>query len=93
MSMEDLVAGFHNVANLRTRDETWTIDIAKCVEQCGIPLNAFGDIDRPRLITGTEVRHIVEACHQVLHAHRSVASACHSDRRSRDWALGTWRLT
>ena len=32
MSMEDLVAGFHNVANLRTRDETWTIDIAKCVE-------------------------------------------------------------
>ena len=32
MSMEDLVAGFHNVANLRTRDETWSVDIARCVE-------------------------------------------------------------
>ena len=29
MNMDDLVAGFHNVANLRERDEKWSVDISK----------------------------------------------------------------
>ena len=41
MSMEDLVAGFHNVANLRASDETWSIDIAKCAEWNATLLNTL----------------------------------------------------
>ena len=41
MSMEDLVGGFHNLANLRERDEKWSVDIAKTVEWNATLLNAL----------------------------------------------------
>ena len=54
MNMDDLVAGFHNLANLRERDEKWSIDIARCVEWSATLLNAL--VSRVNVIDATVSR-------------------------------------
>ena len=41
MSMEDVIAGFHNLANLQKRDEQWTQSIGDSVERNSGLLNAL----------------------------------------------------
>ena len=54
MNMDDLVAGFHNVANLRERDEKWSVDISKCVEWNATLLNTL--VTRVNVIDATVAR-------------------------------------